>query len=132
MLQYQRGEYCICIWDGEYTKLSRALESLGKYTENEKAMQDHQGFTVTAWMFDQGTVDDKVKKMLEKEIGVIGALQYEGREAKNTLYGLANVVTACLSLVKALGYSAEEFQEQLNMVKESNARKGCNPTEGCA
>ena len=43
MLQFQAGEYCICIWDGEQTELSRALESLNRYTEDEKATQDHQG-----------------------------------------------------------------------------------------
>lgn len=124
MLQFQRGEYCICIWDAIETDLGEALRSLSRYTKDERATQEHQGFTVTAWMFDQGTADDKVKKMLETEIDVIGALQYEGRKSENTLYGLANVVTACLSLVKALGYSAEEFQKQLNLVKESNTREG--------
>ena len=34
MLQFQAGEYCICIWDGEQTELSRALESLNRYTED--------------------------------------------------------------------------------------------------
>ena len=55
MLQFQAGEYCICIWDGEQTRLSRALESLRKYTEDKKAIQKYQGFTVTAWTSDQGT-----------------------------------------------------------------------------
>jgi|GEM_PF-4696040 len=124
MLQYQRGEYCICIWDGEHTRLSKALESLGKYAEDKRAAQEHQGFTVTAWTSDQGTEDDKIKRLLTKAIDVMGALHYEGRESKEVIYELASTVTACLNLVEALGYNAEEFQKQLNMVKESNSREG--------
>ena len=33
MLQFQRGEYCICIWDAIETDLGEALKSLSKYTE---------------------------------------------------------------------------------------------------
>lgn len=124
MLQFQSGEYCICIWDGEQTRLSRALESLGKYTKDKKATQDHQGFTVTAWTSDQGTEDDKIKRILTKAIDVMGALHYEGRESKEVIYELAATVTAYLNLVEALGYNAEEFQKQLNLVKESNTREG--------
>ena len=125
MLQFQSGEYCICIWDGEQTELSRALESLGKYTEDEKAMQEHQGFTVTVWPYDQGTDDDKIKRILVKTMDLMGTLHYEGRESKEAIYELAATVTACLNLVEALGYNAEEFQKQLNLVKESNTREGC-------
>lgn len=116
MLQYQSGEYCICIWDGEQTKLGKALESLGKYAEDEKTIQDHSGFTLTVWTSDQGTDDSKAKAVLEKASEVQGALLYEGRDAKQTLYEIADTVTACLNLVRALGYSAEEFQRQLDMV----------------
>lgn len=124
MLQFQAGDYCICIWDGEQTKLGKAIESLGKYTEDEEAAREHEGFTVTVRTFDRGSDDDKAKKVLEKASEVRGALQYEGREAGQTLYELAETVTACLNLVKALGYSEEELQKQLDMVDESNARKG--------
>ena len=121
MLQFQAGEYCICIWDGEQTELSRALESLGKYTEDKKTMQDHQGYTVTVQTFDQGTDGSKAQKVLEKASEVQGVLRYEGSESKQALYVLAETVTACLDLASALGCSEEEFQEQLDMVNESNA-----------
>ena len=123
MLQFQAGEYCICIWDGEQTRLSRALESLNRYTEDEKATHDHQGYTVTVQTFDQGTDGSKAQKVLKKASEVQGVLRYEGSESKQALYVLAETVTACLNLVEALGCSAEEFQKQLNLVKESNARK---------
>ena len=122
MLQFQAGEYCICIWDGEQTRLSRALESLNRYTEDEKATQDHQGYTVTVHTFDQGT-DGKAQKVLEKASEVQGVLRYEGSESKQALYVLAETVTACLDLASALGCSEEEFQEQLDMVNECNSRK---------
>lgn len=124
MLQFQAGEYCICIWDGEQTKLGKAIESLGKYAEDEEAAHEHKGFTVTVQTFDLGSDDYKAKKVLEKASEVRGALQYEGREAGQTLYELAETVTACLNLVVALGYSEEDLQKQLDMVNESNARKG--------
>ena len=122
MLQFQAGEYCICIWDGEQTRLSRALESLDRYTEDERATQDHQGYTVTVQTSGQGT-DDKAQKVLEKASEVQGVLRYEGSESKQALYVLAETVTACLDLVSALGCSEEEFQGELDMVNESNARK---------
>ena len=123
MLQFQVGEYCICIWDGEQTRLSRALESLNRYTEDEKATQDYQGYTVTVQTFDQGTDGSKAQKVLEKASEVQGVLRYEGSESKQALYVLAETVTACLDLVSALGCSEEEFQDELDMVNESNARK---------
>ena len=122
MLQFQAGEYCICIWDGEQTELSRALESLNRYTEDEKATQDHQGYTVTVQTFDQGTDGSKAKKVLEKASEVQSVLLYEGKESTQVLYVLAETVTACLNFVEALGYNAEEFQKQLNLV---NIREGC-------
>ena len=122
MLQFQAGEYCICIWDGEQTRLSRALESLNRYTEDEKVTQDHQGYTVQA--FDQDTDGSKARKVLEKASEVQGVLLYEGKESKQALYVLAETVTACLNLVEALGCSTEEFQKQLNLVKDSNSREG--------
>ena len=122
MLQFQAGEYCICIWDGEQTRLSRALESLNRYTEDEKATQDHQGYTVTVQTSGQGT-DGKAQKALAKASEVQGVLRYEGSESKQALYVLAETVTACLDLVSALGCSEEEFQDELDMVNESNARK---------
>ena len=123
MLQFQAGEYCICIWDGEQTELSRALESLNRYTEDEKATQDHQGYTVTVQTFDQGTDGSKAQKVLEKASEVQGVLRYEGSESKQALYVLAETITACLDLVSVLGCSEEEFQDELDMVNESNARK---------
>lgn len=116
MLQFQAGEYCICIWDGDRTKLGNAIESLSKYAEDEKAEREDEGFTVTVRTFDQGNDEDKAKKVLEKASEVMGALQYEGREAGQTLYELADTVTACLNLVMALGYSEDEFQRHLDMV----------------
>ena len=125
MLQYQRGEYCICIWDGEHTRLSKALESLGKYAEDKKATHDHQGYAVAVQTFGQGTIiSEKARKVLEKASNVQGALLYEGRESGQVLYALAETVTACLNLVEALGCSAKEFQKELNMVKDSNSREG--------
>lgn len=120
MLQFQRGEYCICIWDAIETDLGEALKSLSRYTEDE---EDHQGYTVTVQTFGQGT-GGKAQKVLEKASEVQGVLRYEGSESKQALYVLAETVTACLNLVEALGCSAEEFQEKLNMVKDSNSREG--------
>lgn len=116
MLQFQAGDYCICVWDGDRTKLGKAIESLSEYAEDEKAEREHGGFTLTVRTFDQGSDDDKAKKVLEKASEVMGALQYEGREAGQTLYEIADTVTACLNLVMALGYSEEEFQKQLDLV----------------
>lgn len=116
MLQFQAGEYCICIWDGERTKLGKAIESLSEYAEDEKAEREHKGFTLAVRTFDRGNDEDKAKKVLEKASEVMGALQYEGRKAGQTLYEIADTVTACLNLVRALGYSEEEFQKQLDMV----------------
>lgn len=121
MLQFQRGEYCICIWDAIETDLGEALKSLSRYTEDEDK-EDHQGYTVTVQTFDQGT-DGKAQKVLEKASEVQGVLRYEGSESKQALYVLAETVTACLDLVSALGCSEEEFQGELDMVNESNARK---------
>lgn len=116
MLQFQAGDYCICVWDGDRTKLGKAIESLSEYAEDEKAEREHEGFTVTVRTFDQGNDEDKAKKVLEKASEVMGALQYKGREAGQTLYEIADTVTACLNLVVALGYSEEEFQKQLDLV----------------
>ena len=116
MLQFQAGEYCICIWDGEQTDLGEALKSLSRYTEDK---EDHQGYTVTVQTFGQGT-DGKAQKVLEKASEVQGVLRYEGSESKQALYVLAETVTACLDLVSALGCSEEEFQDELDMVNESN------------
>lgn len=122
MLQFQAGDYCICVWDGDRTKLGKAIESLSEYAEDEKAEREHEGFTLTVRTFDQGSDDDKAKKVLEKASEVMGALQYEGREAGQTLYEIAETVTACLNLVRAFGYSEEEFKKQLDMVfqKQTN------------
>lgn len=123
MLQFQAGEYCICIWDGEQTELSRALESLNRYTEDEKATQDHQGYTLTVRTLGKGTDGNKAQKVLEKASEVQGVLRYKGSESKQALYVLAETVTACLDLVNVLDCSEKEFQEQLDMVNECNARK---------
>lgn len=116
MLQFQAGDYCICVWDGDRTKLGKAIESLSEYAEDEKATREHEGFTLTVRTFDLGSDDYKAKKVLEKASDVRGTLQYEGREAGQMLYELADTVTACLNFVRALGYSEEEFQNQLDMV----------------
>lgn len=120
MLQYQRGEYCICIWDGEYTRLSKALESLGKYAGDKN---DHQGYAVTVRTSEQDADDGNAIEVLEKASNVQGALRYEGQESGQVLYALAETVTACLDFASALGCSEELFQKKLDMVRESNARK---------
>lgn len=119
MLQFQRGEYCICIWDGEQTDLGEALKSLSRYTEDK---EDHQGYTVTVQTSGQGT-DGKAQKVLEKASEVQGVLRYEGSESKQALYVLAETVTACLDLVSALGCSEEEFQDELDMVNPRDLAK---------
>lgn len=120
MLQFQAGEYCICIWDGEQTELGEALKSLSRYTEGK---EDHQGYTVTVQTFDQGTDGSKAQKVLEKASEVQGVLRYEGSESKQALYVLAETVTACLDLVSALGCSEEEFQDELDMVNPRDLAK---------
>jgi len=126
MLKFQVGQYCICIWDGEQTKLGNALKSLEKYTEDKKAVRGHQGFTVTVQTFGQaqGSNDDKAKKILEEASDVRGALQYEGKEAGQTLYEICDTITACLNLAVALGYTQAQVQEKLNMVEASNRKLG--------
>lgn len=44
MLQYQRGEYCICIWDSDRTDLRKAIRSIGKYVDDDEkdANEDRQ------------------------------------------------------------------------------------------
>ena len=116
MLQFQAGDYCICVWDGDRTKLGKAIESLSEYAEDERAACEHEGLTVTVRTFDQGNDEDKARKVLEKASEVMGALRYEGREAGQTLYEIAETVTACLNLVRELAYSEEEFQKQLDLV----------------
>ena len=123
MLQYQRGEFCICIWDTENTRLSKALESLGKYAEDKKATHDRQGYAVTVQTSEQGTGGDKAIEVLEKASNVQGALRYEGQESGQVIYALAETVTACLDFASALGCSEEQFQKKLDMVNEINARK---------
>ena len=120
MLQFQAGEYCICIWDGEQTDLGEALKSLSKYTEDK---EDHQGYTVTVQTSEQGTDGDKAIEVLEKASEVQGVLRYEGSESKQALYVLAETVTACLDLVSALGCSEEEFQDELDMVNPRDLAK---------
>ena len=120
MLQFQAGEYCICIWDAIETDLGEALKSLSRYTVDK---EDHQGYTVTVQTSDQGTDGSKAQKVLEKASEVQGVLRYEGKESKQALYVLAETVTACLDLVSELGCSEEEFQDELDMVNESNTRK---------
>lgn len=115
MLQFQAGEYCICIWDGEQTDLGEALKSLSRYTEDK---EDHQGYTVTVQTSDQGT-NGKAQKVLEKASEVQGVLRYEGQESGQVLYALAETVTACLDFASALGCSEELFQKKLDMVNES-------------
>lgn len=115
MLQFQAGEQ---------TELGKAPESLGRYTEDEQAAREHKGFTMTVCTFDRGSDDDKAEKILEEAGEVRGALQYEGREAEQTLYEIVDKVTACLSLVQALDCTAEEFQKLLDMIDGSNTRRG--------
>ena len=123
MLQFQAGEYCICIWDGEKTDLGKAIKSLDRYTNDERATQDRQGYAVTVRTSEQGTDGSKAQKVLEKASEVQGALRYEGQESGQVLYALAETVTACLDLASALGCSEELFQKKLDMVNESSTRK---------
>lgn len=122
MLQYQRGEYCICIWDAIETDLGEALKSLSRYTEDEDK-EDHQGYAVTVRTSEQDADDGNAIEVLEKASNVQGALRYEGQESGQVLYALAETVTACLDLASALGCSEELFQKKLDMVRESNDRK---------
>ena len=120
MLQFQAGEYCICIWDAIETDLGEALKSLSRYTEDK---EDHQGYTVTVQTSGQGTDGSKAQKVLEKASEVQGVLRYEGSESKQALYVLAETVTACLDLVSALGCSEEEVQDELDMVNSRDLAK---------
>lgn len=123
MLQFQAGEYCICIWDGEKTDLGKAIKSLDRYTNDERATQDHQGYAVTVRTSEQDADDGNAIEVLEKASNVQGALCYEGQESGQVIYALAETVTACLDFASALGCSEEQFQKKLDMVRESDARK---------
>lgn len=118
MLQYQSGDYCICIWDSEHTDLDKALGSLQSFTNAD------DGLTITVQPFDQGSDDDKAKKILEEASEVRGAYQYEGKESAQVLYEICDTITACINLAYSIGYAQDDIQEELNMVEKNNKERG--------
>lgn len=100
MLQYQSGEYCICIWDSDKTDLGDAIRSIGQYVNDEKdANEDRQALleladAVTVCLVavrDLSCTEEELQKKMDKAY-------------------------------RALIYTSEKFQKELD---ESDARKEC-------
>lgn len=98
MLQYQRGEFCICIWDSDNTDLGDAIRSLGKYISGEKdTNEDRQALL---------EIDGAVAACLDAVKELI-CTEEELQEKMKKAY-------------RALSYTSEKFQKELD---ESKARK---------
>lgn len=100
MLQYQSGEYCICIWDSDKTNLGDAIRSVGQYVDDEKdANEDRQALL---------ELDDAVTACLVA-VRELSCTEAELQKKMNKAY-------------RALSYASEKFQKELD---ESDARKEC-------
>lgn len=100
MLQYQRGEYCICIWDSDRTDLGEAIRSIGKYVDDEKdANEDRQALFELA-----GAVTVCLEVVKE-----LSCIEEELQKKLDKAY-------------RALSYTSEKFQKELD---ESDSKKEC-------
>ena len=97
MLQYQSGEYCMCIWDSDKTDLGDAIRSIGQYVNDEKdANEDRQALL---------ELDGAVAVCLET-VKELSCTEEELQKKLDKAY-------------RALSYTSEKFQ------KELDARKDC-------
>lgn len=100
MLQYQRGEYCICIWDSDKTDLGDAIRSIGKYIYDEKdANEDRQALFELA-----GAVTVCLEAVKE-----LSCTEEELQKKLDKAY-------------RALSCTSEKFQKELD---ESDSKKEC-------
>lgn len=100
MLQYQRGEYCICIWDSDRTDLGDAIRSIGQYVNDEKdANEDRQALLELA-----GAVTVCLDAVRE-----LSCTEAELQKKMDKAY-------------RALSYASEKFQNELD---ESDSKKEC-------
>lgn len=121
MLQYQTSEYCILIWDSESTEFAKALDSLRRFLDDGDLP-----FILDLRMhpFDQGSDDDKAKKILEEAAEVRAALQYDGTGSENVLFEICDTITACVNLASSLGYGQADVQRVMDAVEETNRKRG--------
>ena len=97
MLQYQSGEYCMCIWDSDKTDLGDAIRSIGQYVDDEKdANEDRRALLELA---------GAVAACLD----VVNELRCTEEELQKKMY----------KAYRALSCTSEKFQ------KELDARKDC-------
>ena len=104
MLQYQSGEYCICIWDSDKTDLGDAIRSIGQYVNDEKdANEDRQALLELA---------DAVTVCLV----AVKELSCTEEELQKKMY----------KAYRALSCTSEKFQTELEKeLDESDSEKEC-------
>ena len=91
MLQYQSGEYCICIWDSDKTDLGDAIRSIGQYVNDEKdADEDRQALL---------ELDDAVTVCLDA-VRELSCTEAELQKKLDKAY-------------RALMYTSEKFNKEL-------------------
>lgn len=101
MLQYQRGEYCICIWDSDKTDLGDAIRSIGRYVNDD----------------EKDTNEDR-QALLELD-GAVTACRDIVEELICTEEELQKKIDKAY---RALSYTSEKFQKKLY---ESDSKKEC-------
>lgn len=116
MLQFQSGDYCICIWDTDRTELAGALRSLAAHVDDEGC---NYTLSVTGIGNSQGTDMEKAVRILTLASGICGALQYEGRETGELSHLIAAIVVACMQFAESIGCSAGEIQRKIDIVIKS-------------
>ena len=99
MLQYQRGEYCICIWDSDRTDLGDAIRSISQYVNEKDANEDRQALL---------ELDGAVAVCLET-VKELSCTEEELQKKLDKAY-------------RALSCTSEKFQKELD---ESDSEKEC-------
>ena len=99
MLQYQRGEYCICIWDSDRTDLGDAIRSISQYVNEKDANEDRQALL---------ELDGAVAVCLEA-VKELSCTEEELQKKLDKAY-------------RALSCTSEKFQKELD---ESDSEKEC-------
>ena len=103
MLQYQSGEYCICIWDSDKTDLGDAIRSIGQYVNEKDVNEDRQALLELA---------DAVTVCLV----AVKELSCTEEELQKKMY----------KAYRALSCTSEKFQTELEKeLDESDSEKEC-------
>lgn len=123
MLQFQRGDYSIIVWDNDNTDLAAAAESV---VAEGSASSDDKSITIKVMPFSNGSANDKAVKILEEASEVRAALQYEGEDSPLLLYELADTITACVNLAFGTwhGNSQYKLQDAIDKVRIGNEERG--------